>query len=92
MEPWRTPSAGVMDVDEALRLVDPKNRLQWIYVVAINAQAVPAAFVLLAMEFVGKIFHHGTGYEAIDSNTHLSPPTLHPVSQWDISGLCLLVS
>ena len=66
------PSAGAMDIDEALRVVDPKNRLQWIYLVVVSAQAVPGAMVLLAMEFVGKILHHGTGYEATYSNAHLN--------------------
>ncbi|XP_043198701.1 solute carrier family 22 member 15-like [Amphibalanus amphitrite] len=42
-----------MDVDEALKLVDPKRRLQWIYAVAISAQALPGALIVLVMEFVG---------------------------------------
>ena len=43
-----------MDVDEALGVVDPKKRLQWIYAVALSAQALPGAMVILAMEFVGE--------------------------------------
>ena len=44
-----------MDVDEALKAVDPKNRRQWMFVVALSAQALPGALVILAMEFAGKM-------------------------------------
>ena len=43
-----------MDVDEALKVVDPKNRLQWIYAVAISAQALAGGLIILIMEFVGE--------------------------------------
>lgn len=42
-----------MDVDEALRVVDPRSRRQWIIMLAVSAQAVPGAMVILAMEFAG---------------------------------------
>ena len=43
-----------MDVDEALKLVDPHSRRQWLFVVALSAQALPGALVILVMEFAGK--------------------------------------
>ena len=52
--PWLI-SASTMDVDEALKVVDPNNRRQWIYMAILCAHALPGAMVLLVMEFAAHI-------------------------------------